>query len=60
MTTNQKIYAQNNAKAKNQPLRPKPQKSKIKFGTMAGKLHYKDSDFVGLDPDIQEMFYKKL
>ncbi len=37
----------------------KPKKSKIKFGTMAGKLHYKDKDFVGLDPDIQEMFYGK-
>lgn len=37
----------------------KPVKNKIKFGTMAGKLHYKDEDFVGLDPDIQEMFYGK-
>lgn len=37
----------------------KPKKNKIKFGTMAGKLHYKDEDFVGLDPDIQEMFYGK-
>jgi len=32
-------------------------KNKIKFGTMKGKLHYKDSDFVGLDPEIQSMFY---
>lgn len=37
----------------------KPKKNKIKFGTAAGKLHYKDEDFVGLDPDIQEMFYGK-
>ncbi len=36
-----------------------PKKNKVKFGTMAGKLHYKDEDFVGLDPDIQEMFYGK-
>ena len=34
-------------------------KNKIKFGTAAGKLHYTDEDFVGLDPDIQEMFYGK-
>jgi len=34
-----------------------PPKNKIKFGTMAGKLRYKDEDFVGTDPDIQEMFY---
>ncbi len=37
----------------------KPKKNKVKFGFMAGKLHYKDEDFVGLDPDIQEMFYGK-
>lgn len=37
----------------------KPRKRKIKFGTAAGKLHYKDEDFEGLDPDIQEMFYGK-
>lgn len=37
----------------------KPKKNKIKFGTMAGKLHYKDEDLVGVDPDIQEMFYGK-
>ena len=36
-----------------------PQKNKIKFGTMAGKIHYKDEDFVGIDPDIQKMFYGK-
>ena len=34
-----------------------PQKTKIKFGTMSGKLHFKDADFVGTDPDIQKMFY---
>ncbi len=34
-------------------------KNKIKFGTMAGKIHYKDEDFVGIDPEIQEMFYGK-
>lgn len=37
----------------------KPKKNKIKFGTMAGKLHYRDEDFVGIDPEIQEMFYGK-
>ncbi len=37
----------------------KPPKNKIKFGTMANKLHFKDEDFVGIDPDIQEMFYGK-
>lgn len=36
-----------------------PKKNKIKFGTAAGKLKYKDEDFVGLDPDIQEMTYGK-
>jgi len=36
-----------------------PKKNKIKFGTMAGKIHYKDEDFVGIDPEIQEMFYGK-
>lgn len=41
-------------------LKPRPpKKNKIKFGTMAGKLHYKDEDFVGIDPEIQEMFYGK-
>ncbi len=37
----------------------KPKKNRIKFGTMAGQLHYKDEDLIGLDPDIQEMFYGK-
>ncbi len=37
----------------------KPKKNKIKFGTMTGKLHYRDEDLVGLDPDIQEMTYGK-
>jgi len=36
-----------------------PKKNKIKFGTLAGKIHFKDEDFVGIDPDIQEMFYGK-
>jgi len=41
-------------------LKPhKPPKNKIKFGVATGKLHYKNEDFVGLDPDIQEMFYGK-
>lgn len=41
-------------------LKPhQPSKNKIKFGTMAGKLHFKDEDFVGIDPEIQEMFYGK-
>jgi len=37
----------------------KPKKNKVKFGTMAGKLHFKDEDFEGIDPEIQEMFYGK-
>lgn len=37
----------------------KPNKKSVKFGTMAGKLNYKDEDLVGVDPDIQEMFYGK-
>lgn len=36
-----------------------PKKNKIKFGTANGKLKYKDKDFVGIDPEIQEMFYGK-
>lgn len=35
----------------------KPHKAKLKFGVMAGKLHYKEADFTGTDPDIQKMFY---
>lgn len=34
-----------------------PSKSKVRFGTMSGKLQYKDQDFVGTDPDIQKIFY---
>jgi prevent-host-death family protein len=37
----------------------KPQKTKITFGTAAGKLSYKESRIDGLDCDIQEMFYGK-
>lgn len=40
-----------------QPNRSK--KVELKFGTMANRLHYKDADFVGTDPDIQELFYSK-
>lgn len=36
----------------------KPKKNKIKFGFW-GDLDFKDEDFVGLDPDIQEMVYGK-
>ena len=36
-----------------------PKKNKIKYGTMKGKLHFKDEDFEGIDPEIQEMFYGK-
>lgn len=40
--------------------KPKPNKNiELAFGSMAGKLHYKDEDFVGIDPEIQEMFYGK-
>ncbi len=34
-----------------------PHKPKLAFGTMAGKLRHKDEDFVGIDADIQNMFY---
>jgi len=37
----------------------KPKKNAIKFGTLTGKIDIKDEDLVGLDPDIQEMFYGK-
>ncbi len=37
----------------------KPQKNKVKFGTLTGKIKYRDEDLVGIDPDIQEMFYGK-
>ncbi len=35
------------------------QKKQIKFGTLKGKLNYKEEDFTGIDPEIQEMFYGK-
>ncbi len=35
----------------------KPDKPTIKFGVAAGQFKYKDSDFEGIDPDIQKMFY---
>jgi prevent-host-death family protein len=35
----------------------KPKKAKIKFGTAAGKISFKQSDLEGTDPDIQTMFY---
>jgi len=34
-----------------------PQKNTIKFGTSAGKFKYTDDTLVGLDKDIQELFY---
>ncbi|HSH18668.1 MAG TPA: type II toxin-antitoxin system Phd/YefM family antitoxin [Candidatus Saccharimonadales bacterium] len=37
----------------------KPKKNTIKFGVAAGKIRYKDEDLVGIDPEIQEMFYGK-
>lgn len=41
-------------------LKPhKPTKNKIKFGVAAGKMKYKNEDLMGIDPDIQEMFYGK-
>ncbi len=38
-----------------------PQKKKIKFGIWQDRadISYKDEDFVGIDPEIQEMFYGK-
>lgn len=35
----------------------KPERRVPKFGTMAGELQWKDEDFMGIDPDIQRMFY---
>lgn len=39
----------------------KSKKNKIKFGVWKNKkgISYKDEDFVGIDPEIQEMFYGK-
>jgi prevent-host-death family protein len=37
----------------------KPNKSKITYGTAAGKLAYKEKINDKLDTDIQEMFYGK-
>jgi antitoxin (DNA-binding transcriptional repressor) of toxin-antitoxin stability system len=34
---------------------PKP--NGVKFGTLAGKFSYKEGDVMGIDPDIQAMFY---
>ena len=36
-----------------------PQKNKIKFGLLTGKIKLKDDELVGVDPEIQEMFYGK-
>lgn len=36
-----------------------PHKRELAWGTLAGRLEYKDEDFVGIDPEIQEMFYGK-
>jgi hypothetical protein len=39
-------------------LKPQmPKKNHIKFGVAVGKFQYKDKELVGIDPDIQEMFY---
>lgn len=35
------------------------QKPQVKFGTATGKIKFNDEDFVGIDPEIQEMFYGK-
>lgn len=37
----------------------KPPENKIKFGVATGKIHYKDDDLVGIDPEIMDMFYGK-
>jgi len=37
----------------------KPKKNTVKYGLLTGKIEYKDEDLVGIDPDIQEMFYGK-
>jgi prevent-host-death family protein len=55
----EKIVIAKNGKPVADMTTHKPQKNKIKFGTMEGKLHYKDEDFVGIDPEVQEMFYGK-
>lgn len=40
------------------PIVPyKPPKRTVKFGTAAGQYHFIDDALVGIDPDIQEMFY---
>jgi prevent-host-death family protein len=41
-------------------LKPhQPKKNKVKYGFWDGKIDVKDEDLVGIDPDIQEMFYGK-
>jgi prevent-host-death family protein len=41
-------------------LKPhQPKKNKIKFGFLGEEMDFKDEDLVGIDPDIQEMFYGK-
>jgi len=41
-------------------LKPhQPQKNKIKFGFWKGLVDFPDDALVGIDPDIQEMFYGK-
>lgn len=39
-------------------LTPHKPKQSVKFGLLPN-LKFKDEDFVGVDPDIQEMFYGK-
>lgn len=42
------------------PVKP-VKKRKVQFGTWANRkdFWYKDEDLVGIDPEIQEMFYGK-
>ncbi|HEY1645557.1 MAG TPA: type II toxin-antitoxin system prevent-host-death family antitoxin [Candidatus Saccharimonadales bacterium] len=37
----------------------KPEKTRVKFGTAAGKFRYSDSVLEGVDEDVQFLFYGK-
>lgn len=36
----------------------RPTKNSIKFGTASGKFKYSAKNLEGIDPDVQELFYK--
>ena len=38
-------------------IMPVPTKKPVKFGVLANKLNYDEQHFVGLDKDVQKLFY---